>query len=138
MFFAESGKLFVRCGVNIEPIAFKKLFETAVEFEFVVDVFHIRGVVETLDKRVVDAPCNNGLSLRAIQVVHLKQPIVHVTRLIFQTAVYHIEKEINFALSGLFMYVVYLFEHLIKVHRKDTTAQIFYLSQNQCLLLAAI
>ena len=137
MLCAELRNIRVRGGVNIEPVSFEKFFKTAVEFEFVVYIFHIFGIVETLDERVVDPSRHNGLSLCAVEIVHLEQRIVHISRLIFQTAVDHVKEYINSALSRFFVYFADLFKHLVEVHRKDPSEQIFNLSQNKVLLFGA-
>lgn len=95
------------------------------EFELILDLGHIRRVVIRLDKAVIYAAREHRFALRGVEVVHLEQPIVHITGLIAQSAPDHVKKYEQLAASGLLMDLVYLPEHLLPVQPRYARKQKF-------------
>ena len=113
-----------RCGV-VEPVAVQKLGEVVREFELILDLGHIRRVVIRLDEAVIYASREHRFALRGVEVVHLEQPIVHISGLVAQSAPDHVEKYEQLAASGLLVDLVYLPEHLLPVQPRYARKQKF-------------
>ena len=79
-------------------------------------------------KGVILAAGDNGFSLPPVQVVHFKQRIVHITRLICESAVHHIKENANFRLSAFFMHFIDLLKHLLIIQSGDAGDEILGLA----------
>ena len=103
----------------------QKLGEILRKPELILYLGHIRGVIVFFNEAVIHAAGEDGLSLCAVEVVHLEKPVIHVARLIAQPAPNHVEKYEYLAFSGLFVHLVDLSEHLTPVESGYTRKQKF-------------
>ena len=118
-------------GTHIEPVTVHKFAEILGKLELVLDLRHILGVVVALNKCVIFAPREYGLALAAVEIVHLEQPVIHISRLIDDTAIHHVEEDKKTAFARLFMHLVNFSEHLTVVHIKYTAYKILELRHSE-------
>ena len=129
--FHKPVKLLPRGGGHIQPVPVHEFGKVLCELELVLNFRHVLRVVETLYKAVVYAPRDYRPALSTVQIIHLKQGIIHVACLIHKAAPDHVEEDKQLALAAFFVHLVDLLEELLIVHLGDAANKIFQFAHSE-------
>ena len=108
-----------------DPLACKEFTEMLVELYLVIYEMSVLGIVIFVDQVVAPASGDIGISLLIREVIHLIEPVIHISGAELSSAVRHIEKYPQTALTRLLVDILDLGVHRLKIHAHNTSNQIF-------------
>ena len=109
---------------DLKPLTAQELTETLIELDLVVDQIGILGIVISLNEFIVTAPGDICVTLFVVEVIHLIEPVIHVTCAEFSAAVNHVEKDPHARFTALLVDILDLGAHRLIIHARNAPNEI--------------
>ena len=117
-----------------KPFTAKELAEALVKFDLVVDKIGISGVIVPLNEIIVAASGDIRVALFIVEVVHLIEPVIHISCAKLPAAVDHVEKYPHPGLARLLVDILDLGVHRLIVHARNAPNQILYVRHRAIII----
>jgi len=109
---------------DLYPFTTKEFAKQLVELYFIINEIRIVRIVVSLDQIVITASGDICVALGIIEVIHLIEPVIHITCSEFPSAMDHVEKYPHTGFPALFVDILYLGIHSLIIHARHAPYKI--------------
>lgn len=104
---------------DLKPLAAQELAKALIELDLVIDQIRIFRIVISFNELIVSAPSDICVTLFIVEVIHLIEPVIHVSCAELPTAVNHVEKDPHAGFARLLVDILDLGTHCLIIHARN-------------------